>query len=208
MISSNAEDAFLIKILLRQTRRPEIGDKFSSRHGQKGADVSAPVKPAQRTLRVILTFTTSKIAAPLQIEPVANDCERLDITKKKKIVVSVLEHLLSQVPVAVALSLPPVLIFQELFSINWLFVLCQTMQIYYTPAVFCCCCWGKKCLQPLLFCSTSPIEGSYDVLIKKLTGAMHNLLSSLTRWALGGQLRMGQCLLSQIVTEGEGSRWG
>lgn len=36
MVSTNEEDSGLVKILLRQTRRPEIGDKFSSRHGQKG----------------------------------------------------------------------------------------------------------------------------------------------------------------------------
>ncbi|KAL1490560.1 hypothetical protein ABEB36_013233 [Hypothenemus hampei] len=36
LVSTNEEDTTLIKILLRQTRKPEIGDKFSSRHGQKG----------------------------------------------------------------------------------------------------------------------------------------------------------------------------
>lgn len=36
LLSSNQEEAYLIKVLLRQTRRPELGDKFSSRHGQKG----------------------------------------------------------------------------------------------------------------------------------------------------------------------------
>lgn len=36
LITSNENENFIIKVLMRQVRRPEVGDKFSSRHGQKG----------------------------------------------------------------------------------------------------------------------------------------------------------------------------
>ncbi|KYQ89728.1 RNA polymerase III [Tieghemostelium lacteum] len=36
MLTTGEDDQLLVKLLMRSTRRPELGDKFSSRHGQKG----------------------------------------------------------------------------------------------------------------------------------------------------------------------------
>lgn len=36
LLTSNDDNSMVVKALIRHTRRPELGDKFSSRHGQKG----------------------------------------------------------------------------------------------------------------------------------------------------------------------------
>jgi DNA-directed RNA polymerase III subunit RPC2 len=36
LLTTNHESNMVVKTLLRDVRRPELGDKFSSRHGQKG----------------------------------------------------------------------------------------------------------------------------------------------------------------------------
>jgi len=62
MITANEADHTVMKFQTRQTRRPEIGDKFSSRHGQKGV-VGIIAEQAD------LPFTDSGIVPDIVMNP-------------------------------------------------------------------------------------------------------------------------------------------
>lgn len=186
MISSNAEDAFLVKILLRQTRRPEIGDKFSSRHGQKGTPAFTIL--SNHLLWVDDAKTCIQLKEPsLSVNHILENVSALCVLTHMNVQGSFFFPCLD--PTCIQIQGPALHLF--FFFLRAVFQLISPLsQSSICKFITAVLLLGKKCLQAPLFLRTSAESpGHDDGLISTLTGAMHNSLISLTEVVLGHSSR-------------------